>query len=57
MQNKYFSSIMGGTPKHAHLIVDYDQGYFGYLDPHTTHSVIPDGTRITDYLDQYVSKP
>ncbi len=57
MQNKYFASIMGGTPKHAHLIVDYDQGYFGYLDPHTTHSVIPDGNRITDYLDQYVSKP
>ena len=49
MENKYFVSIMGGTPKHAHLIMDYEQGYFGYLDPHTTRSVIPDYAKVTDY--------
>ena len=49
MENKYFVSIMGGTPKYAHLIMDYEQGYFGYLDPHTTRSVIPDYAKVTDY--------
>lgn len=50
MENKYFVSIMGGTPKHAHLIMDYEQGYFGYLDPHTTRSVIPDYAKVSDYM-------
>ncbi len=41
---------MGGTPKHAHLIMQYAEGYFGYLDPHTTRSVIPDYAKTSDYI-------
>lgn len=40
MQNKFFVSIMGGTPKRAHLILEYFDGYFGFLDPHTTRPVV-----------------
>lgn len=38
---------MGGTPRHAHLILQYENGYFGYLDPHTTRSVNPDHAKVS----------
>jgi len=33
----YFFSILGGTPKYAHLFMKHHEGYFGFLDPHTTN--------------------
>lgn len=56
MESKYFVSIMGGTPKHAHLIMDYQDGYFGYLDPHTTRPVISEYAKVSEYISEYRSK-
>lgn len=47
---------MGGTPKRAHLILEYFNGYFGFLDPHTTQPVVSDYAKVADYMDQYTSK-
>ena len=41
MKYKYFISILGGTPKKAHLFLKYDQGYLGFLDPHNTQKTLP----------------
>lgn len=41
MGNPYFNSILGGTPKHAHLFLKYSDGYLGFLDPHRTQKVPP----------------
>ena len=42
MKSKYFHSILGGTPKRAHLFLHYDEQNkkLGYLDPHTTNKAI-----------------
>ena len=34
MNNKYFFSALGGTPKHAHLFIKSQKDQIGYLDPH-----------------------
>ena len=36
MEMRYFFSILGGTPKYAHLFLKHKNGFFGYLDPHET---------------------
>ena len=36
MNNKYFFSALGGTPKHAHLFLKSKNGQIGFLDPHKT---------------------
>jgi hypothetical protein len=41
MANPYFNSIMGGTPKRAHLFLKHAEGYLGFLDPHHTQKVVP----------------
>lgn len=40
MKYKYFFSILGGTPKKAHLFLEYDRGYLGFLDPHNTQKTV-----------------
>lgn len=37
---------MGGTPKHAHLFLQYFDGFFGFLDPHTTQPVVKDYAKV-----------
>lgn len=32
----HFFAILGGTPKYAHLFMKYQDGYMGFLDPHST---------------------
>jgi hypothetical protein len=39
MKNPYFNSIMGGTPRRAHLFLKHIDGYLGFLDPHKTQKV------------------
>jgi hypothetical protein len=34
MRSKFFFSILGGTPRYAHLFLKEKDGYLGYLDPH-----------------------
>lgn len=41
MKTKYFFSIMGGTPKKAHLFMKHHEGHFGFLDPHNTQKTVP----------------
>ena len=41
MKSQYFFSILGGTPKKAHLFLEYDRGYIGLLDPHHTQKTVP----------------
>lgn len=36
MRCKFFFSILGGTPRYAHLFLKEKDGYLGYLDPHET---------------------
>lgn len=33
---KHFNSILGGTPRKAHLFLKEREGYLGFLDPHKT---------------------
>lgn len=40
MKTKHFFGILGGTPKRAHLFVKHQNGYLGYLDPHTTYPAL-----------------
>jgi hypothetical protein len=37
MESKYFFSVLGGTPKYAHLFLKTNGEYMGYLDPHSTN--------------------
>lgn len=41
MKNKHFNSILGGTPKRAHLFIKNIDGHLGFLDPHRTQKVTP----------------
>ena len=41
MKKPYLNSILGGTPKRAHLFFKHVDGYLGFLDPHQTKKVPP----------------
>lgn len=40
---------MGGIPKRAHLFLKHENGYFGYLDPHTTNKTPKDLEKLQDH--------
>lgn len=52
MQSPYFLSILGGTPKRAHLFLEYnvDKKALGYLDPHKNQISIPKFNDIGKHL-------
>ena len=52
MQSPYFLSILGGTPRRAHLFLKYnvDKKTLGYLDPHKTQITVPKFNDIGKHL-------
>ena len=54
-ENSYFFAIMGGVPKRAHLILHYQDGYFGYLDPHQTFKAPKVDADLSKHENEYKS--
>ena len=52
MQIPFFLSILGGTPKRAHLFLKYNEAKkeLGYLDPHKTQKTIAKFNDIGKYI-------
>jgi hypothetical protein len=46
INNRFFRGILGGKPRLAHFLIDYDnkKNRFKYLDPHEVNRSIIDNT-------------
>lgn len=56
MTSKYFFSILGGTPRYAHLFFKQKNGYFGYIDPHETRKCPEELEEVLDSANENIGK-
>lgn len=58
-ESRYFSSIMGGRPKYAHLFYGYnhEKRRFRFLDPHKTLKAIASEKELEKRLGEFVGTP